>query len=146
MAYDIQRTREVYEVFEEFSKTKARKDKIAVLQKYSTACLKDVLRGIFDDRVQWNLPEGEPPYNPQREESVPSTLLKQHMNFKYLVRGIKTADELPPFKREKIFIDMLETVHPEDAKVLVSMINKKSPVKGLTKKIVQEAYPKLIPN
>jgi hypothetical protein len=140
------RTREVWEIFEEFQKTKARKDKVSVLKKNSHACLKDVLRGFFDDRVQWNLPDGEPPYTPNRPESVPSTLLKQHLNFKYLVQGIKTSDDLPPFKREKVFIDMLETVHPEDAKVLVSMINKKSPVKGLTKKIVQEAYPNLIPD
>ena len=140
------RVREIYEVFEEFSNAKARKDKINVLQKYSSVSLRDVLRGIFDDRVQWNLPSGTPPYTASHAESTPSSLLKQHLKFQYLVKGIKVADGLPSFKREKVFIDMLEVVHPEDAKILVSMINKKSPVKGLTKKIVQEAYPNLIPN
>lgn len=140
------RVREIYEVFEEFSQAKARKDKITVLQKHSSACLKDILRGLFDDRVQWNLPGGTPPYTASHAESTPSTLLKQNLKFQYLVKGIKTSDDLPAFKREKIFIDMLEVVHPEDAKILVSMINKKSPVKGLTKKIAQEAYPNLIPN
>ena len=39
---------------------------------------------------------------------------------------------------------MLETVHPKDAELLVGMINKKMPVKGVTKKLVQEAFPDLI--
>ena len=144
MAY--KNTLQVYELLEKFEKTKSRKEKIEVLRSYPHMALKDVLRGIFDDRVQWNLPGGEPPYSASSDESTPSTLLKQHLKFKYLVRGIPTSDELPSIRREKIFLDMLETVHAGDAKVLVSMINKKSPVKGLTKKIVQEAYPDLIPD
>jgi|TARA_R110000803_G_scaffold46198_8_gene97038 hypothetical protein len=146
MAYP-RRTREPHEVFGEFTQAKSRAEKIDVLKKNQTAALTDILRGFFDDRVQWHLPAGAPPpYTPNVPQSVPSSLLKQHLNFKYLVKGIKTADDLPPFKREKLFIDMLEVVHPEDAKILVSMINKKSPVKGLTKKIAQEAYPNLIPD
>jgi len=44
-----------------------------------------------------------------------------------------------------MFIEICESVHPEDARILVSMINKKPPVKGLTEKLVKEAYPDLIP-
>ena len=46
-------------------------------------------------------------------------------------------------KREQIFIGVLEAVHPKDAELVISMINKKSPVKGLTYKIAQEAFPDL---
>jgi len=46
-------------------------------------------------------------------------------------------------KREQIFIGVLEAVHPKDAELVISMINKKSPVKGLTLKIAQEAFPDL---
>jgi hypothetical protein len=38
---------------------------------------------------------------------------------------------------------MLEGVHPEDAKVLVNMINKK-PYKSITRKVVEEAFPGLL--
>ena len=48
------------------------------------------------------------------------------------------------YQREKIFLDILESVHPGDAELLVQMINKKLEVKGITKKLVQEAYPNLI--
>lgn len=137
---------EVFEVLTKVSESKTRKDKIETLQKYSMGSLKDVLRGIFDDRVQWNLPGGEPPYEPAPVESHPTTLRKAHLQFRYLVKGIKESERLIKPKREAIFINMLESVHPEDAKLLVSMINKKNPVKGLTKKIVQEAFPGLIPD
>ena len=47
-------------------------------------------------------------------------------------------------KREKMFLDILEVIHPKDADVVVGMINKKMPYKGITKKLVQEALPGLI--
>jgi hypothetical protein len=43
-----------------------------------------------------------------------------------------------------MFISILEAVHPEEAEVLVKMKDKKQLVKGLTKKLVEEAYPGLI--
>ena len=40
---------------------------------------------------------------------------------------------------------MLESVHPKDAIILVNMIQKKAPVKGITKQVVQMAFPSLLP-
>ena len=51
---------------------------------------------------------------------------------------------MPAVKREKMFLDILETVHPRDADLLVGMINKDMPIKGITKKLVKEAFPDLI--
>ena len=136
---------EVFEILEKVGKAKTKKDKIDILRNNDIMPIRDVLRGTFDDRIQWNLPTGEVPYNANSIESYPSTLLKQHLKFKYFVKGLRESDNLTKPKREKLFIDMCEAVHPEDAKILVSMINKKAPVKGLTKKLIQEAYPDLIP-
>lgn len=137
---------EVFEIFEKVTKAKTRQEKILVLQQHKLPAVTDVLRGIFDDRIQWNLPGGTPPYNPAPPQSYPKTLRRSNINFKYLVKGIYESDHMLGPKRERVFIGMLESVHPEDAKILVSMINKKNPVKGLTKKLVQEAYPGLIPD
>ena len=137
---------EVFEILKKFEEEKSRKGKISILRENDIMPLRDVLRGTFDDNIVWNLPSGNPPYNPNREESTPSTLLRQHMKFKYFVKGLVESDNLKTLKRESMFISLLESVHPEDAKILVSMINKNSPVKGLTKKIVEEAFPDLIPN
>lgn len=144
MAYSV--NRQVFEILELFEKAKTKKEKLKVLKDHEEVwALRDVLRGTFDDLVQWNLPGGEPPYVPNVPESPPTTLLKQHVNFAYFVRGVRESEQINKIAREKKFIDMLESIHPEDAKVLVSMINKKPHVKGLTKKIVEEAYPDLIP-
>jgi len=136
---------EVFEVLEDFDKVKSRKEKIAILKKHESWPLKDLLRGIFDDKIQWNLPAGQPPYTPCNVGSPPSTFLKMNVNLKYFVKGVRDSENMTVIRREKKFIDMLESVHPADAKLLVSMINKQNPVKGLTKKLIQEAYPDLIP-
>lgn len=139
------RTYDIYEILEKVSKSKTRKDKIAILQQHrNNWALKDVLRGTFDDLVKWNLPDGKPPYEPADERSVPSNLSQHNKKFAYFLPNNKEGASLPSVKREKIFLDMLETVHPKDAELLVGMINKKMPVKGITKKLVQEAYPNLI--
>jgi len=138
---------DVWEVFEKFEKAKNRKERIQILKDQSQHwAMRDVLQGIFDDRVQWNLPKGPVPYTPNAEGApTPSTLRKQHMNFKYFVSGLRTSEDLLTVKRERMFVDILESIDSRDAEILVSMINKKPPVQGLTKKIVQEALPDLIP-
>lgn len=135
---------EVYEILQKFENAKNKQERVKVLQQNDIMPLFDVLRGTFDDSIQWNLPGGTPPYTPSSEESPPSSLLRQHRNFKYFVKGLRDSSKLNPIRRERMFIDMLEAVHPKDAEILVSMINKKSPVKGLTKKLVQEVFPQLI--
>lgn len=133
----------VYEILEKVSKTKTRADKIDVLKQNDSWALRDVLRGSFDESIQWNLPGGTPPYEPAKEESVPSNLLKRNRDFVHFVKG-GTGDSMPAVKRESIFIRLIESIHPRDAEVLIDMINKKSPAKTVTRKLVEEAFPGLI--
>ena len=136
---------QVYEILEKAASKRAKKDKIAVLQEYRTLMpLRDVLQGTFDDRIQWALPAGPVPFTPSSEEAPPNSLLKAHMNFKYFVKGLAVSNRLTNIKREKMFIDMCESIHPRDAEVIVNMINKKPPVKGITKSVVKEAFPDLL--
>jgi len=135
---------EIFEILDLVKQQKAKGRKIEILRKYDNVALRDICRGYYDDRVQWNLPEGSPPYTPNLPESVPSTLLKKNVMFKHFVKG-STGDTLTSVKRESIFISLLESVHPADAKVLILMINKK-PMTGLTKSVIQEAFPGLIPD
>lgn len=133
----------VFEVLQLAAKQRLKEDKIKVLKQNESWALKDVLRGTFDSKVQWNLPGGEPPYEPAEAHNHPANLLRENTKFKYLVKGIKEGDSLPPYKRERIFLAMLEGVHPEDAKVLIGMINKEPP-KYITRPIVEEAFPGLL--
>lgn len=134
---------DIYEILELVTLEKNRAKKISILQQYNTWALKDVLKGTYDDIVQWSLPVGDPPYEPAPESNPPSSLFKQHKNFKYFVKGL-IGDKVNPIRRERMFIDMLESIHPKDAEVLLKMKDKKSLGNGITKKLVQEAFPGLI--
>ena len=46
-------------------------------------------------------------------------------------------------KREKAFIILLESVEPPEAQLIIDMINK-TPIKGVTKAVANEAFPNLI--
>lgn len=135
---------QVFEILEKASKLKSRDERIGMLRSNKIMPLLDVLRGTFDSTIQWNLPDGSPPYTPNQEDNAKSSLLKQHLNFKYFVKGLRESSSLPAVKRERMFIDLLESIDPRDAEIVISMINKKSPHKGLTKKLVQDAFPDLI--
>lgn len=132
----------VSEVIEKVQKATSKADKVKILKENDTAALCDYLRGTFDSTVQWNLPGGKPPYEAGEPHSAPSNFLKKNVELRYFVKGGQ-GDRLPPFKREAIFINLLESIDPNDALLLVSMINKEKP-KGITRAIVEEAFPGLL--
>lgn len=134
----------IFEILSEAGKAKKKADKIRILQENNSGALQDVLRGTYDDRIVWLLPQGAPPpFTPNRPETTPSNLLKECVMLKYLVRGAG-YDNMLSVKREKIFIGLLESVHPKDADVLLDLINKR-PIEGISKAIVKEAFPSLLP-
>ena len=137
------RRKDVYEVFDLFAKAKTKADKVKILQDNDSPALRDVCRGSLDKTIIWLLPKGKVPYEPSTEYSAPATLLKQNRKFAYLIKG-GIGPDIIPAKREAIFISILEGIHPRDAELLVSMINKKAPVKGLTRNVVSEAFPGLL--
>jgi hypothetical protein len=133
----------VHEVIGQAEKAKSKKDKIEILKKNESWALKDILRGTYDSKVKWILPKGMPPYTPNDgEHNAPSNLLKRNVDFRYFVEGGAGA-KLPSYKRESIFVGLIEAVAPEDALLVISMINKE-PLKGLPRKVVEEAFPGLL--
>jgi hypothetical protein len=136
--------KEVFEVFEEYKEADSREARLDVLKKYENNwAFKDILRGSFDDSLEFILPAGRPPFTPNKPESAPSTLTKQHKQFGNFIKGGK-GDQTPAFKRENQFVQLLESVHPEDAEYILKMVAKKPPCRYITKKLVQEAFPNLI--
>ena len=132
----------VHEVLEKVEKAKSKAEKVKLLKQHESWPLKDIIRGSMDSTVKWNLPAGEPPYTPNKPESAPTNLLRENVKFKYFVEG-GPGSKLPAVKREQIFIGLIEGVHPDDARLVINMINKKVPT-GLTRPIVKEAFPGLL--
>ena len=108
----------VFEVIEEAAKQRSRDDKVKVLKSNETWALKDIIRGSMDSKVLWNLPTGTPPYTASPAHLHPSNLLRENTKFKYFVKG-GPGDKMQKYKREQIFIGILEGVHPEDAKIIL---------------------------
>jgi len=136
-------TKHIYEVLALVDKAATKKEKIEILQNNDSMVLKNILIGTFDDAIEWLLPDTAPPYEPCEAHGAPSSLHKQLDNFTYFVKGGKSPDMLKA-KREMMFIRLLESIHPEDAKIVVAMLARKLPTKGLTKALVKEAFPKLL--
>jgi len=133
----------IYEILEAAGKARSKAEKIKILKDHDSWALRDVLRASYDLKVEFLIPDGEPPYTPNRPESVPTNLLRKNVDFKYIVKG-GIREDMPSFKREKIYIGLLESIHPEDAKVVINMVNRKKPGNGITEKVVKEAFPSLI--
>ena len=96
----------------------------------------------MDSKVLWNLPTGQPPYTASPAHHHPANLLRENTKFKYFVKG-GPGEKMQKYKREQIFIGILEGVHPEDAKLVIDMTNKTAP-KYITRQIVEEAFPGLL--
>ncbi len=132
----------VYEVLQDVTDAETKEDRIKILKKNESWPLKDIIRGSMDSTVQWNLPTGAPPYTPNVPGSAPSSLAMQHKKFVNFVKG-GPGDNLPALRRENLFVEILEAIHPRDAQLVIDMINKKR-LKGLTRKVVYESFPGLL--
>ena len=133
------------EVFEKFESLTKKEDKVKLLKENNHPALRDILRINFDADVVSVLPAGAPPYEkddaPKGHSS--SSLFKLHRQFKYFFKG-PFANQVQPIRREGIFLNILESIHPTEADVLVAAKDRKLKVKGLTKALVDEAFPGLI--
>jgi len=114
---------------------------------YSVALI-TILKGGFDDSVQWNLPKGEPPYKQDDAPKgfEPNNLYKLQPRFgKYFMKGGR-GDKLTSVKRESMFIEVLESLHKNEAELVLVMKDKKltGRYKGVTLKLVQDTFPDLI--
>ena len=124
----------------ETQKTKAKK--VQALQEYRDDSLTAILIWNFDDRVQSAIPEGVVPY---KENEVPvgtdhTSLRREWKNLYHFIKG--GNDELSSLRRETMFIQMLEGLHPEEAKIICLVKDKKLTERyKLTKEIVSAAFP-----
>jgi hypothetical protein len=133
---------ELYEMVNEIDKAEGKSNRIKLIKEFSRyMCFQDWLRCMFDDRIQFLLPEGRPPYTPSGQ-SYPTTWHKQHLELKYFVKGLGD-NVLNQLKREMKFIGILESIHPEDAVLVADAMDKRNKT-SIQKSEVEEAIPGLI--
>ena len=132
----------IHEILELASKQRSKAKKIEILQEYVNPALKSLFIWNFDDTVISVVPPGEVPYNPNE---VPvgtdhTSLRKEYKHLFNFVRG--GNDSLTSLRRETMFIQMLEGLHPEEAAILCLVKDKALQTKyKLSYEVVKEAYP-----
>jgi len=132
----------VHEILELASKQRSKAKKVEILQEYANDALKTLFIWNFDDTVISMIPEGEVPY---KENEVPvgtdhTSLRKEYKHLYNFVKG--GNDGLSSLRRETMFIQILEGLHPEEAKILCLVKDKRlSEQYKITYDVVREAYP-----
>lgn len=138
------RQRLVHDILATVGKESSRKKKIALLQaENQNKALVTLMKLTFDDNLVFDLPEGAPPYKPNElmEREGTSNLIHEIRKMKYFIKG---RSYLTNLKRETLFIEVLEVIHPLEAKLLLAVKEGELPYNGITKKLIQDAFPGLI--
>jgi hypothetical protein len=158
----------IFEVLNLVVKQKTNEKKVEVLKRYEDPSLKAIFIWNFDESIVSLLPEGDVPFfgdNVLKTSTITerigdavssmkggssdslgtidekhSTLRREYKKFYNFIKG--GNDSLNSVRRETIFINLLEGVHPLEAEILCLVKDKKLQTKyKITKEIVSEAYP-----
>jgi len=135
----------IHEILDLVEKQKTKAKKIQVLQKYRDNSLTAVLIWNFDERVESAIPEGPVPF---KRNEVPAgtdhtSLRREWKNLYHFIKG--GNDELSGLRRETMFVQMLEGLHPDEAEIICLVKDKNLGDKyKLTKALVSEAFPDIV--
>ena len=160
-----------FEVLGLISKQRSKAKKVEVLKRYEHPSLKAILIWNFDESLRSALPEGEVPYSGFEEQASSNgtlstkitqevrrmhetdsfsmgsgdknghtTIRREFKHFYHFIRG--GNDAMSAVRRETMFINILEGLHPLEAEILCLVKDKKlEDVYKITKEIVSVAYP-----
>ena len=161
----------IFEILDIVSKQRTKAKKVAALKKYEEFALKIVLIWNFDESVVSVLPPGDVPYSQYDEQTTQSgtlstklsqdirnmhetgsfsmgvsdqqgrtTIRRECKNFYMFVKG--GNDGMNNLRRESMFINLLEGLHPLEAEIICLCKDKRLAEKyNLTQEVIAEAYP-----
>ena len=161
----------VFEVLDLASQQKSSAKTVEALKQYEHDCVKMIMVWNFDSSVISLLPTGEVPYGETQEQTVymgslsenlareasggesatgqdldgrgKTSLRREYQNLYHYVKG--GNDALATTRREMMFINLLQGLHPREAEVLVLTKDKKLGDKyNITFDQVRAAYPDII--
>ena len=138
----------IFEVLQFAQQAVTEAEKIDVLRRNDSHPLRMVLQYALDKRVSWLLPPGlDVPYTPSKQldsENALKTACQKLYLFVALPEG-PLHKTLKARKREELFIQVLESVHPRDAILLIYAKEKKLPdtYSTITPELIDKAFPNM---
>ena len=130
------------EILELVSEQKTDDGKIAILKEYECDILKSLFIWNFDDSVISLLPVGNVPYKPNESPlgTDHSSLRREQRSLYNFVKG--GNDQLSTIRRETIFIQMLEGLHPKEADIVIAVKDGNlEDMYDVPFEVVEDAYP-----
>ena len=132
----------VHEILEYVGKQKSKVAKVEALKEYRNDALVSILIWNFDETVVSLMPEGDVPFTPNDSPlgTDHTSLRRESKNLYHFVKG--GNDTLNGIRRETMFIQMLEGLHPDEARIIILVKDKRlSQEYSVTYEQVKEAYP-----
>jgi hypothetical protein len=129
------------ELFAELEKVE---DKVKHLKENQSFGLVTLLQLAFSPSIKLELPEGAPPYKP--DVSSPDRTLNRYDNAIRDIGVCVVENRIASFKKEKVFIQILESVSEKDAEIIIAAKDKKLTelYPHVTKELVEAAFPPLL--
>ena len=132
----------VYEVLSSVEKETDETKKIEILRR-QPAALQMLFQYALDPRVVWVLPDGAPPYREPEMLDLQANFWNEIRKLRYFCTGDGGGDHLSSKKREMMFINILESIDKNDAKVLLATKEKTLPFSSITVSLIKKAWPGL---
>ena len=134
----------ISEIVAETGKLKSTAEKVANLQKHDSFALRTVVQATYDPSIEFLIPNTPPPWNKNEyEDEAKAMLMSDSRRLRIFVKG-GGYDNIKQIKRESLFISFLEDIDNDDAELLANYMICKKPFKGISLKVINEAFPQLI--
>lgn len=134
----------LHELFEEIQEAKTRADRIKIIKENDSFTVRTILQLAYNKSIELDFPSGAPPYTPSDSPTgMELTRLKNVIRpLGNCVKGSKT----PGFKKEKILIGILETIHQKDAEIIIAAKDKtlNKLYSKITENLVEKTFPSLV--
>ena len=133
----------VAEALSRISKITSRNEQGAALRSDHSIAMENVVDICFNPKLIFDLPAGSPPYRPQPKESDCQAVLYANVRKFGIFMKKGPYPNMKTLQREVQFVQFLESLDPDDAKLVLSIKEGKMPYKGITRKLFEEAWPAL---
>lgn len=138
-------TRSISEIVNKACELKTREEKVAWLQQNNSQSLRTLLTVMYDrENYKWNIPnDTPPPYTPSPHVESHGMLYRQTRKIRYFIKGFD-GDGLAQYRREFLFIELLESIDKDDAEFMIKVLQQ-TPPKELPVDLVNEGLGLTLP-
>ncbi len=118
-------------------------DNPATITKYKdNGALRLIFEHAFDPDKKFFLPEGDPPF---KEDSAPIGMSPANLHMEAKKLYVFCREDLNKLRRESLFIQLLEGLHPLESKLILAIKDQKltKMYPKITHKLVSETFPSI---